>query len=249
MPTGAPASDQPASSVQVNEASILASVANGAYKYSPQFTPVNVAPYESDIAAGLKINVWVTSSDFTAYTKIDPDVTGSGVVMPAGLTIVREVLGADGNVAKLTLMTKGPPGYNPDLGDFWFAVAKPDGTPLEENGMRQAGKLTQCFGCHTPRANDGYLFGVPAAARMRDPGMVTPPMEPPVYLPPPPPPAPVCGDFWCEYGYGESCVSCPSDCGVCDDHGGGGGRGGGGGGGGGDDDGGGKDDDRPLATR
>jgi hypothetical protein len=241
MPTTPPASDQqqPAASVQINESLILASVANGAYKYSPQFTPVNVAPYASSIAAKPTINVWVTSSDFTAYTKIDPDKSGSGVTLPPGATIVREVLGADGNVAKLTLMTKGPAGYNPELGDFWFAVAKPDGTVLEDGGARQAGKLTQCFGCHTPRAHDGYLFGVPAAARMRDPGMPPPMMEPPVTLPPPPPPAPVCGDFWCDVYYGESCLNCPSDCGICggggDDHGGGGG-----GGGGGDDSGGGK---------
>jgi hypothetical protein len=214
---------------QMDETAISASIANGAYRYSAQFTPLNRDPYLSTAAANTRINVWVTSSQFSAYSKIDPDKPGSGAKLSPGGMIVREVLTADGSVAKLTLMVKGPPGYNPALGDYWFGVTEPDGTPLEENGARLTGKLNQCFGCHIPRANDDYLFGVPAAARQ--PGMtttVTPDMAmqmleaPDMSWVPPPPPRPpvhvnVCGDFYC-YKYTESCSTCPSDCGRCPKH-------------------------------
>jgi hypothetical protein len=229
FPTGATSTEAAA---QMDESAITASIANGAYRYSPQFAPLNRDAYGSTAATGVKINVWVTASQLTAYAKIDPGKAGTGVKLLPGGMIVREVLTADGSVAKLTLMVKGPPGYNSALGDYWFAVTEPDGTPLEENGAKLTGKLTQCFGCHIPRANDDYLFGVPAAARQPAPAMtVTPDMAlqmmpgaPDLAWVPPPRPVPpshvnVCGDFYC-YRASESCASCPSDCGRCDDHGG-----------------------------
>ena len=218
-----------ASANALNEDTILAAVAQGAYHYSPQFTPVNHGAYTSAISPA-KINVWVTSADFAAYSAIAPEKTGSGVKLAPGAMIVREVLGADGSPAKLTLMVKGPPGYNPDLGDFWFGVTEPNGTPLQENGAKLTGKLTQCFGCHIPRANDGYLFGVPLSARVAaiDAGTSAPPDA----GAPPTAPRDVCGDFYC--GSTESCVTCSVDCGACDDDGGAQGDDDNGGGGGGD---------------
>jgi hypothetical protein len=39
--------------------------------------------------------------------------------------------------------------------------------------------------------------------------------------PPPPPPPPPCGDGFCDRGNGESCSTCPADCGSCGGGGGG----------------------------
>ncbi|HEY2515705.1 MAG TPA: hypothetical protein VGI39_32775 [Polyangiaceae bacterium] len=144
----------------MNEALILSAVANGAYKYSPQFVPVNRIAYPSAAASGVAINVWVTSADFASYAQVAPDRLGSHVELDPGAMIVREVL-SGGNVAKLTLMVEGPAGYNPDLGDFWFGVIAPDGTPLVDKGEERTGKLQQCYSCRIPRKDDGYLFGVP----------------------------------------------------------------------------------------
>jgi hypothetical protein len=161
--------------------------------------------------------VWVTSADFQKYSRITPDQHGSGASVDSGTMIVREVLDAQGQVAKLTIMVKGPAGYNPSVGDFWFGVTQPDGTPLVDNGTKQLGKLTQCFGCHISRASDGYLFGVSLNHRLGPPsngdGMVTTDGGVVSPAPPAPPNTDVCGDFIC--GPTESCASCPTDCHCC----------------------------------
>jgi hypothetical protein len=154
-----------ASGPTVDEAAILASVANGAYRNSAQFLPMNGDAYPSAAAAGSSVNVWVSWSDFTDYSKIAPENKGSGATVQPGTLIIREVLDATGAVTKVTLMMKGPVGYNPDLDDFWWGVTAPDGTPMVDNGVKQLGKLQQCYSCHLTRATDGYLFGVPMADR------------------------------------------------------------------------------------
>jgi len=162
---GYPSSEPAAGSGTVDEASILASVAGGAYRQGARFEAVSGAPYPSAIAAQTDVDVFVTTADYAMYARISPDQSGSGASLTPGATIVREVLDASGAVSKLTLMVKGPPGYNPTVGDFWFGVTTPDGTPMVTNGVMQMGKVQSCFGCHVPRASDGYLFGVPESDR------------------------------------------------------------------------------------
>ncbi len=116
------------------------------------FTKINVGPYVSTLGA-FDINVYV-HGDNRQYRTIHPETT-STETMPIGTLIVREVLDADGKVAKLTMMAKGPAGYDPTLGDWWFGEATPDGVPM------QVGRLTACHSCHIPRATEDYLFGVP----------------------------------------------------------------------------------------
>ena len=166
---GYPSSEPAAGSGNVDEASILASVAGGAYRQGARFEAVSGAPYPSAIAAQTDVDVFVTTADYAMYARISPDQSGSGASLTPGATIVREVLDASGAVSKLTLMVKGPPGYNPTVGDFWFGVTTPDGTPVVDNGVTQLGKVSACFGCHMPRASDGFLFGVPRADRATPP--------------------------------------------------------------------------------
>jgi hypothetical protein len=166
---GYPSSEPAAGSGTVDEASILASVAGGAYRQGARFEAVSGAPYPSAIAAQTDVDVFVTTADYAMYARISPDQSGSGASLTPGATIVREVLDASGAVSKLTLMVKGPPGYNPTVGDFWFGVTTPDGTPVVDNGVTQLGKVSACFGCHMPRASDGFLFGVPRADRATPP--------------------------------------------------------------------------------
>jgi hypothetical protein len=124
-------------------------------------TKINAQPYTSNLGA-FAINCFAYG-DLTGYRKIHPERAGAGVTLAPETTIVREVLDANGRVAKLTVMAKGPPGYDPSLGDWWFAVTDPRGVPLEENGAAQVGRLTQCHDCHIDRARDDFLFGVPSS--------------------------------------------------------------------------------------
>ncbi len=172
------------SNATVDSASVLASIAQGVYQTSPDFTEVTKEPYPSAAAAGSMVLEWVSTSSLAIYELISPEVTGSNAVAPEGTTIVRAVLDEDGGIGKLTLMFKGPKGYNPALGDWWFGVTDPNGTPIEEDGGAEVGLLTGCFTCHVPRANDGYLFGVPLNDRVTagapggdDAGTVTDPLD------------------------------------------------------------------------
>jgi hypothetical protein len=148
-----------------DEAAVLADVAHGAFRTSTDFAEVNAQEYTSSLAATSKINVWVNKIGFADYSGIEPEVSNSHHTVAPGPVIVREVFDMTGAVTKLTLMVKGPAGYNPTVGDFWFGVTNPDGTPMMDNGGQQMGKLTTCFACHQARASDGFLFGVPGAMR------------------------------------------------------------------------------------
>lgn len=202
----------------------------GGHRDSPAFVRLNDAPYATALGTGADINVFVSANGYAPYATITPEKSGTNAVIPEGTLIIREVLEDNGAIKSLTLMYKGPKGYNPDLGDFWFGVTDSAAKPaVDAAGAPKIGRLAECYSCHTPRATDGWLFGVPANVRpvvtpptTPDPEPEPPPVTP---LPPPPPPtqAPVCGDFICN-GY-ENCAVCSYDCGRCpddDDHGGGG---------------------------
>jgi hypothetical protein len=125
------------------------------------FDHINSSPYRSTLGP-FQINLYV-SGNTSQYSKIHPETSGARPSIGVGTVIVREVLDAQGGVAKLTLMAKGPKGYDPTLGDWWFGEADPRGTALVVGGVARLGRLADCHGCHVPRATDDYLFGVPKA--------------------------------------------------------------------------------------
>ncbi len=130
------------------------------------FYRVNRVPYETP-TAGSPINVWVSEWGVAGFASVAPEDASSPGDVPEGTIIVREVLDADSHVTKLTVMVKGPPGYSPGGGDFWFGVTDADGVPaLDADGAPLLGRLeAQCGACHTTRSANGYMFGVPADNR------------------------------------------------------------------------------------
>jgi hypothetical protein len=125
------------------------------------FAQINAAPYVSQLGA-FDVNNFV-SQDARDYRRVHPETTGTNITMPVGTLIVRNVLDASGQISEITLMGKGPAGYDPTLGDWWFGVLDPQGVPMTDASGPQVGRLTDCHGCHIPRANDDFLFGVPKA--------------------------------------------------------------------------------------
>jgi hypothetical protein len=152
----------------VDENAVLAAVESGGYDSSPALAQASTG-YPSAVATGATIVEWISADALAAYQTIRPDAKGSRASLPAGTVIVRAVEDASGAVTKLTLMVKGEPGYNPDLGDWWFGETDPAGIPLTDDAGVDLGKLTGCYGCHLARSTDDFLFGVPASARASHP--------------------------------------------------------------------------------
>jgi hypothetical protein len=149
-----------ASQPEVDTVAVLTSIADGGYR-GTGFTHATSVPYASAVATGSMVDEWVSSGSYAEYSKVQPAASGSGALMPVGSVVVRAVMDPDAGVTKLTVMLKGPAGYNPALGDWWFAETDPWGTPLTDDAGVLAGKLTDCYGCHLPRSGDDYVFGVP----------------------------------------------------------------------------------------
>jgi hypothetical protein len=156
-----------AAQAEVDTDAALATIANGGYR-GVAFTHATRTPYPSTVAIGFFVDEWVTSSSYAEYSKVEPDAGDSGAWLPPGSMVVRAVVDADADVTKLTVMLKGPAGYNPALGDWWFAETDPWGTPLTDDAGTLAGRLPDCYGCHLPRSGDDFLFGVPLDDRPAD---------------------------------------------------------------------------------
>lgn len=131
--------------------------------YRNGFRRVNRAPFTSQVGGGALVDVWVSAHAANEYAQVLLDGEGSGVTLPVGTVIVREVLDDYGEVATLTLMIKSEPGYYPEGGDYWYGVADPDGIIRDdESGNPLMGKLDACGSCHASRPNDDFLFGIPS---------------------------------------------------------------------------------------
>jgi hypothetical protein len=166
--TTAAAVDAGASGASVDESAILAAIADGAYATSPAFAQASTG-YPSSAAAGSTVVEWVSADALAEYQSITPDGGGSNASLPVGTVVVRVVEDDAGSPTKLTIMAKGPAGYNAALGDWWFGVTDPTGVPATSDAGVELGKLTGCYGCHLPRSADDFLFGVPASARAPHP--------------------------------------------------------------------------------
>jgi hypothetical protein len=126
---------------------------------SGEFIPVSSAMYPSVLDSG-NVEVYVSAGAAAEFGKITPDRERSGVLVPEGTYVIREVFDTAGAPVRLTAMVKGPPGYSPAVGDWWFAVATADGVEVSRSGL-----VVECYSCHQARASDSYLFGVPADRR------------------------------------------------------------------------------------
>ncbi len=141
---------------------VMAAVQNDGFRQSG-FAQINRAAYLTQLDTGEQINLYVSTGAVPLYRQIHPETTGSGVTLPVGTIIVREVL--DGaSRSKLTIMAKGMPGYFPGGGDWYYAAVAPDGSDFltDDGGAAIHGASADCNTCHTDRSGDGFLFGVPA---------------------------------------------------------------------------------------
>ena len=152
----------PAAPVSIDEITVIAYVSH--YRDPEMFDQIS-EPYPSALAGTAWIQLYSLRSATSQFDRIAPEVNGSNAVIPAGGIIVREVLDDSMTPLRLTVMAKGPAGYNPNLGDWYFAVSNLQGVPQVKDGVPRSGRMVDCYGCHVPRAGDDYLFGVPMIDR------------------------------------------------------------------------------------
>jgi hypothetical protein len=146
---------------EVDMAATLAVIADAGYR-GDAFVHAVRKPYPSSVAQGSNIDEWITAEAFDEYELVAPDESTPGVQLPQGTMIVRAVVDSDNEVSKLTVMFKGPPGYNGALDDWGYAVTDPSGAPLRDDAGVLFGRLSQCYSCHLPRSEEDFLFGVPS---------------------------------------------------------------------------------------
>ena len=120
---------------------------------------INDVALPSQHALGDTVNMWVPEEHAELYRAIDPELTESDVEFEPGAVIVKEHLDAGGEPNSVTIMAKAEPGYDAEHADWWWARVDIDGT------VRETGQVGFCIGCHDPRAETEYLFGVPSDNR------------------------------------------------------------------------------------
>ncbi|NJK31444.1 MAG: cytochrome P460 family protein [Deltaproteobacteria bacterium] len=133
----------------IDEAAVVAS----ALDYADGLTLINAAPFASAHEAGIDVNVFVDPVNVAAYAALDPNDPGPAD-FPEGTLVVKEHL-VEGSATEITIMYKGPAGFDPEHRDWWWGVATLDGT-VQASG---AGVAT-CIGCHESVAESDYLYGV-----------------------------------------------------------------------------------------
>jgi hypothetical protein len=135
---------------------------------SEGFVRVNERSYASDVS-DRELNVFVSEFALPEYLETTPEESESDGMIPRGSFVVRELVDPSGEVTKLTALYRGPRGYNPESGDFWFAVTDPQGRVLrDDGGSPMSGPLASCSSCHAGRASADYLFGVPGDVRFAE---------------------------------------------------------------------------------
>jgi hypothetical protein len=105
------------------------------------FWPENVGLVKGNAPHGEFIKTFVN----------DRALKPKGPHFPDGSVIVKENYTADSTLAKLTVMYKAK-GYNPEGGDWFWAVYEPDGA------VKAEGKVQSCIGCHTVRKDKDFVF-------------------------------------------------------------------------------------------
>jgi hypothetical protein len=121
---------------------------------------INAAPFMSSGHDGgmATVNVYVPPDLAAQFKMIDP-ASPMATEFAEGSIIVKEHLDAMGMPAAGTIMYKGPAGYSPDSGDWWWGMGDVLGGALEDSGPDLAG----CIGCHSPQTTTDWVFGVPPA--------------------------------------------------------------------------------------
>ncbi len=106
-------------------------------------------PVPSQHGLANTMNLWVNAGALSAYEGL-----GAGTLFDPGTYIIKEQINGDGSLNSVAVMFKGPPGYAPDAGDWWFGVINRDGSVVV------GGQPNSCVGCHADVAEQDWAWGL-----------------------------------------------------------------------------------------
>lgn len=128
------------------------------------YTRLNKAAFPSETHGGRMVDVHVNPIGLDAYK--------SGSAMPVGAIVVKSSHQTDGSVGPLFVMEKRAAGFNPDHGDWYFAIhwADPPGKWKQMLGgpihwRTPSPKADYCADCHDGYDDHDSLGGVPESQR------------------------------------------------------------------------------------
>lgn len=139
-------------------------VANKLHYDSALFTKINKVEYPSRVDSENVLDIYVSQIGVADYLNINPDSPNDPaspsilVDVPEETVIVREFK----SPASFTVMVKGPKGFFPEGGDFYYALLDEEG---EAVGAPEK-TMEDCASCHKDfRSQQAFMFGVPRYVR------------------------------------------------------------------------------------
>lgn len=121
---------------------------------------VNDQPFGSQHGLADTVNVYIDEDAADLYRTLDPEAPVD-VDLPEGTLIVKEHLDMAGEYDGYLMMYRGPEGYAPETGD-WFWARIDGGGNTQETGP--SGSVDFCISCHSPAPS--LVFGVAADNRL-----------------------------------------------------------------------------------
>lgn len=121
--------------------------------YRTAFTKLTTKPYSAQF--GL--------SEIYANDVAKPGIEAGTNPMPVGSILVQEVVPSGvsgGTVTTYYVMEKMPAGFDPDNGDWYYAI-RDGGT----NEIANQGRIAGCISCHVNARTRDYVFAVPDSVK------------------------------------------------------------------------------------
>ncbi len=116
-------------------------------------TRINLNPFFSQHSGVDEVNVYVLPNAVDDYKSIDPN-DPSAVTFAEGTLIVKEHI-SSGEATAVTIMFKGPAGYDPEHNDWWWGMSD-----LEGNLLNAGPAVSECVGCHIDVSGTDFVYGI-----------------------------------------------------------------------------------------
>jgi len=124
--------------------------------YATTLEKISDQPFASQHGAADMVGVYVNSEAAALFRTLDPEAPVE-VDLPEGTLIVKEHFDDAGAFSGFLLMYRGPEGYAPMTGDWFWAATNAGGDTLTAGA---SGGVDFCISCHTPAPS--FVFGVAA---------------------------------------------------------------------------------------